>query len=96
MVVLVVWFNSIGLFNDETFLQSDNISMLNFIVKLLKAIFSIVSKKRKDVIFTLLLLKKERKRDNEAESETKRTKNYFKLLRSTMFVTYYSIIKKSN
>ncbi len=33
--------------------------MFNFIVKLLKAVFSIVFKKRKDLIFTLLLLKKE-------------------------------------
>jgi len=33
--------------------------MFNFIVRLLKAIFSIVFKKRKDLIFILLLLKKE-------------------------------------
>ncbi len=33
--------------------------MFNFIVTLLKAIFSIIFKKRKDVIFTFLLLKKE-------------------------------------
>jgi len=33
--------------------------MFNFIVKLLKVIFSILFKKRKDIIFTLLLLKKE-------------------------------------
>jgi transposase InsO family protein len=33
--------------------------MFNFIVKLLKTIFSVAGKKRKDVIFTMLLLKKE-------------------------------------
>ena len=33
--------------------------MFNFILSLLQSIFSIVFKKRKDIIFTLLLLKKE-------------------------------------
>ena len=33
--------------------------MFNFLVKLLKTLFSIIFKKRKDVIFTFLLLKKE-------------------------------------
>ena len=48
----------IGLSNDEC-LYSDNKNMFNFIVSLLKCLFSIIFKKRKDIIFTLLLLKKE-------------------------------------
>jgi len=51
--------NSIGARNDETFPHSDNQIMFNFLVKLLRVLFSTFFKKRKDLAFTILLLKKE-------------------------------------
>ena len=45
----------------EKFQHSDNKTMFNFLSSLLSSIFSTIFRKRKNVIFTMRLLKKENK-----------------------------------